>query len=122
MKKIIIVLFLLFAATVVFAQAIDLGAFPAGKWVDSKYNATWEFSKNSIKVTDNKTGESFNFAGQIQNLKLVDGGRSGVGLTFSSSAAGRDYTVTPAAPPSLDLTMVIKRAGLPDATLTLKKQ
>jgi len=119
MKKLIIVLILLFAATMAFAQ-INLGTFPVGKWTDANYDATWEFTSNNIKVTDNKTGESFNFSGKVQDFKVVVDGRQ-PGITFSSDAAGRSYSFK-AALPATDVVMEIERPGLPKYTVTMKKQ
>jgi len=124
MKKLIIVLILLFAATAVFAQSINLGQFPVGKWLDSNYNAIWEFSSNNVKIVDSKTGEVyFEFAGQIQDFKV---GASG-GLppqpvvSFSCSATGRAYSFKTTLP-STDLILEIDRPNLPKYSVTMKKQ
>jgi hypothetical protein len=121
MKKLIVVLVLLFAATVVFGQAIQLGDFPVGKWLDANYDAVWEFSSNNIRVLDSNTGEVYyDFAGMTQNFRV---GVAGIQPTiqFGCSDAGRTYAFR-ALLPGNNLTMEIEREGLPKYTVTLTKQ
>jgi hypothetical protein len=121
MKKLIIVLVLLFAATVVFGQSINLGAFPVGKWLDSNYDAVWEFSSNNIRILSSTDGSVlYNFAGKtIQDFKVfVDGARPG--LSFSCPEAERSYSFKVGS--SSTLIMDIERADLPKYNLTMQKQ
>jgi len=124
MKKLIIVLILLFAATALFAQSINLGQFPVGKWLDSNYNAIWEFSSNNIRILDSKTGQVyFDFDGQIQDFKA---GASGAlppqpVISFSSSATGKAYSFKTTLP-SGDLLLEIDRPNLPKYSVLMKKQ
>jgi len=121
MKKIIIVLFLLFAATVVFAQSIKLpDQFPVGKWKDANYDATWEFTSSSIKVTDNKTGESYSLQGR--NLEPIVGMQPGLKFQNADPNNPRTSYSFKAALPGTDVLMEIERPGLAKYTATLKKQ
>ena len=121
MKKLIIVLVLLLAATALFGQSIQIGSFPPGKWLDSKYDAIWEFSASGLRILDSNTGnEVWNFSGKtIQNFAVAPGRQTE--MTFSCPEAGRSYSFK-AAGTDGDVVMVIKRDGLNDYTVTMKKQ
>jgi hypothetical protein len=121
MKKLIIVLVLLLAATALFAQSVELGAFPVGKWLDANYDAIWEFSSNNIRILDSKTGDvAWDFSGKIQDFKVIADGRQ-TGVSFGCSDAGRVYYFKTALP-GTDLVMDIDRDGKPKYTVTMKKQ
>ena len=121
MKKLIIVLVLLLAATALFGQAINIGSFPPGKWLDAKYDAVWEFSATNIRILDSKTGDvAWDFAGKtIKDFRVFLDGRN-PGISFSCSDAGRSYSFKTGT--GTDLVMVIKRDGLDDYTVTMKQQ
>jgi len=125
MKKLIIVLVLLLAATALFGQ-IKLGAFPSAKFLDSAkggdydYEAVWEFSPNNIRILDTSGNVQWDFAGKtIQNFKVTDEGRQ-VGIAFSCPEAERSYFFK--AGPSGDAVMEIERDGKPKYTVTMKRQ
>jgi len=121
MKKLIIVLVLLLAATALFGQAIKLGAFPTAKFLDANYDAVWEFTANNIRILDSKTGDvAWDFAGKtINDFKVTDEGRQ-MGVAFSCPEAERSYFFK--AGPSGDAVMEIERAGKPKYTVTMKRQ
>jgi len=122
MKKLIVVFVLLFAATTIFAQSIDMGSFPTGTWLDHNYNATWTFAATGItlKTTDGTFTYSFN----SRNMEGFRLSMSGVqpSITFSCDAVGRTY-VFRAALPATDLVMEIDNKALTSKySVTMKKQ
>ena len=124
MKKLIIVLVLLLAATALFGQSIKIGAFPEGKWIDSPkggeydYEAVWEFSANGIRILNTDGSVAWDFAGKtINDFNVSTEGRT-FGLSFSCPEAERSYSFKTTT--STDLVMVIKRSGLDDYTVTMK--
>ena len=122
MKKLIIVLVLLLAATALFGQSIKASAFQPGKWLDANYDAIWEFSASTVRILDSKTGDvAWDFAGKtIQDFNASSEGRSTI-ITFSCPDAGRTYSFKIGSADA-DIVMVIKRDGLKDYTVTMKKQ
>jgi hypothetical protein len=121
MKKLIVVLVLLFAATVVFGQSIQLGRFPAAKFLDSNYDAIWEFTANNIRILDSNTGELYyDFSGMTQDFAVSVEGMTPV-IKFACADAGRSYTFK-ANLSTDEVAMEIDRSGLPRYTVTMKKQ
>jgi hypothetical protein len=137
MKKLIIVLVLLFAATALFGQIgalptapsapavggkINLGNFPAGKWLDSNYDAIWELSSNNLRILDSNSGNVYwDFSDlTIQNFKVGVDGLNPV-ISFSCPEAGRSYSFK-ATPADGSLTLTIERSDQPKYTVTMKKQ
>jgi len=119
MKKFIVVLVLLFAATVVFGQ--DMGKFPAGKWLDPNWDAIWEFSGGGVKILDSKTGDlHYNFAGQMKDLKASLSGIKPV-VTFYCADTEKTYSFT-FNPSNNDVELNIDRVGKPKYTVTMKQQ
>ena len=121
MKKLIIVLVLLLAATALFGQ-INLGSFPAGKWLDPNYDAVWELSATNIRILSSTDGSVlWDFTGKtIQDFKgVLDGGVPAI--TFSCTEAERTYKFKPN-PPSTDVTLTIDRADKPTYSIRMKKQ
>ncbi|WP_461246921.1 hypothetical protein [Treponema sp. R6D11] len=122
MKKLLIVLVLLFAATVVFGQTIKLGTFPVGKWLDPNWDAVWEFSSNNIRILSSTDGSVlYDFSSKtIQNFKVfVDGVQPGI--SFTCPEAERSYSFK-ASLPKTDVVMDIERSDQPKYNLTMKKQ
>jgi hypothetical protein len=122
MKKLIIVLVLLFAAAALFGQSIKIGSFPPGKWLDDRYDAIWEFSTtDGIKILSSTNGSVlWDFAGKtIQDFKITMDGAEPT-ITFSCPEADRSYSFKPRI--NGDLTMVIDRPGLDKDTKVIKKQ
>jgi len=128
MKKLIIVLVLLLAATALFGQTIKLGtAFPSGKYLDApkgemEYEAVWEFIPTGIRIWDTSGNLQWDFDGKsVQDFKAsLDG--SNIVVTFSCPDAGRTYTFTANPSAASTVTMKIERPGLPDYTVKMPKQ
>ena len=121
MKKTIVILVMLLAATALFADPINLGNFPVGKWLDSKYNAVWDFSSGNIRILDKSGAVLYDFSKKtVQNFKVFLDGTS-PGITFSCTEAGRTYKFTKPLTGS-DVIMQIDRAGLPAYKVTMPKQ
>jgi len=119
MKKLVIVLVLLFAATALFAQ-INLGDFPVGKWLDANYSATWSFTSNNITIDSPEYG-SWTFAGKtIQDFRVFMSGMS-PSLSFSCPEAGRSY-VFKVNPTNASIDLEITRSGLPVYAVNMRKQ
>jgi hypothetical protein len=139
-KKIFAVLAVLFVSGAVFAQinvpsAPSIPSIPsasfslppginAGSWVDPNYNATWEITSDNIRILYSNGTVAFDFRGQIQNFKPIIAAQPG--FSFSSSKAGRDYTLTIkpslANPTAPDITLKIVRPNEKDYTVDLKKK
>ena len=125
MKKIIVVLVLLFAMSTVtvFAQSIE------GKWLDSNWDAVWEISASlsatgvnmNVRILDSKNGNLiYNFVNNTQNRSLTMDGINPV-LTFSCADTGRSYRFVSNLP-GTNLTMIITRSNQPDYTVNMPKQ
>ncbi len=113
MKKFLVVLaFLLVASAFVTAESIDLGKFPKGKWLDSNWNAVWEFGADSIRLLDTAGNVLFDFKDKITNFK-VDVGVSEASISFTCKETERKYVFTKGVA-NLDLVMSID----PDWTTT----
>ena len=111
MKKLIIVLVLLLAATALFGQIKLGGAFPSAKFLDAPkggeydYQAVWEFSENNIRILDTSGNVQWDFAGKtIENFKA---GRDekGVVVTFTCPEAERAYTFRVISPNEIEMTI-----------------
>jgi len=89
------------------AGDIDLGNFPVGKWVDSRYEAVWTFSTGNIQLFTTGGDLVFDFDGKVDNFK-VNGSLSGVEITFSCKETGRTYKFVKGVS-NLDLQMVIDK-------------
>jgi len=122
MKKLIIVLVLLLAATALFAQSIKIGAFPAAKWLDDRYDAVWEFTANNIRILSSTDGSVlWDFAGKtINDFKVTVDNSGEPSISFSCTEAERSYSFKPRV--NGDLTMVIERPGMEKNTKVIKKQ
>jgi len=122
MKKLIIVLVLMLAATALFGQSIKLGTFPVGKWLDPNFDTVWEFTSSNIRILSSTDGSVlYDFSGKtIQNFKVfVDGTQPGISFTCPES--GRSYSFK-ASLPKTDVVMEIERSDQPKYSLTMKKQ
>ena len=90
MKKLIVVLLMLFVASAVFAE-IQLGTFPIGQWLDPNYNAVWDFATNNIRILDTNGKVLYNFSDKtINDFRIfLDGLQPGI--SFSCPEAERSY-------------------------------
>ena len=121
MKKLIAVLFILFAASMLFADPIELGNFPVGQWLDPNYDAVWDFSTNNIRIlgTDGKVIYDFSTK-TIQDFKVfVDGTQPGI--SFTCPEAGRSYRFLKPLTNS-NVVMEIERNAKPKYTVNMNKQ
>lgn len=120
MKKLIVLLILLFAASTIFAQSINLGTFPVGQWFDHNYNVVWEFSSDNIKIL-NASGETlYNFNDKVSDFKLTVSGMQPA-ISFKCDEAGRTFLIT-AGIPETDLTLEIGSDDVPKYSVKMQKQ
>lgn len=122
MKKFVIVLVFMFAATALFANPIQLGSFPIGRWLDSNYDAIWEFSTNNIRILDSKSGVVlWDFSTKtIEGFRATISGTSPV-ILFSCPEAGRSYRFTISLSDG-NVTMQIDRTGQPQYSVVMRRQ
>jgi len=122
MKKLVVLLVVFFAVMSLSADPIQLGTFPVGKWLDSNWDAVWEFSSDNIRILGKDGSVLFNFAGKsIQNFKVFLEGVQ-PGISFNCPEAGRSYRFLKAAGINTDVIMEIDRPDLPKYSVTMKKQ
>ncbi len=113
MKRFLAILaFVCIGSALGFAEDIDLGKFPKGKWLDPNWNAVWEFGANSIRLLDTSGNVVFDFKDKITDFK-VDVGASEARISFTCKEAERKYVFTKGVT-DLDLVMKID----PDWTAT----
>jgi len=121
MKKLIVVLVFLFAATALFGQSIQVPDVMIGKWLDHNYDAVWDFSTTNIRILSTSGEVIFDFRGRtIKNFApLLENGVPGV--TFSCDESARTYRfLKPVL--NTDLILEIDRTNLPRYNVTMKKQ
>ena len=121
MKKLIAVFIVLLAATSLFADPIQLGTFPVGKWLDPNYDAVWDFSSDNIRILSKQGKVLYDFSDKtIQDFKVfMDGTQPGI--SFSCPEAGRSYRFLKPLVGS-DLVMDIQRDRKAKYSVTMKKQ
>lgn len=93
MKKLILLLALILSVSLVFADSIDLGKFPRGQWIDSNWNAVWEFGANNIRILDNNGTVMYDFDKKITDFK-VDVTLTQAQISFTCIEAERTYVFT----------------------------
>ena len=121
MKKIFVVLIILLTAVSLSADPIQLGNFPVGQWLDTNYNAVWDFSSNNIRILSPNGTVLYDFSNKtIQDFKVILEGTQ-PGISFTCVESGRAYKFLKPLLGS-DLSMQIKRTGRPDYSVTLKKK
>lgn len=85
--------------------------FNLGSWYDSKWDATWSFESNDIKLY--KGSELIqDFSGKVKDF-TVTAGTKGLVIKFSSDATKRTYQFTKPISIGTDLQMVIDRHDTP---------
>ena len=121
MKKAIVVLIMLLAATALFADSINLGNFPVGQWLDPNYNAVWDFSTGNIRILNTNGAVLYDFSSKtIQNFKVfLDGVNPGI--SFTCPEAGRSYRFVKPLTDST-LLMEIDRTNLAKYKVTMPKR
>ena len=121
MKKLILVLVILLAASALYADSIQLGNFPVGKWLDPNYDAVWDFSTNNIRILGTNGQVLWDFSTKtVQNFKVFLEGTQ-PGISFNCPEAGRSYRFLKPLT-NTDVTMEIERSALPKYSVTMKKQ
>jgi len=121
MKKIIVILIVLLAASSLSADPIYLGNFPLGQWLDANYSAVWDFTSNNIRILSTDGRVLYDFSNKtIQDFKVTMEGTQPI-ISFTCPEAGRSYKFMK---PLLneDMNMRINRHNRPEYTVTMKKQ
>jgi hypothetical protein len=121
MKKLIVVFILLLAAPMLFADTINLGNFPVGQWLDSNYDAVWDFSTGNIRILSTSGAVLWDFSTKtVNNFRVfLDG--TNPGISFTCPEAGRSYRfVKPLT--NNNVILEIDRDGQPKYSVTMPKQ
>ena len=121
MKKFVVVLVFLFAASALFANPIQLGNFPVGRWLDNNYDAIWDFSTNNIRILglDGRVIHDFSTKTNQDFRVFMEGLQPG--FSFSCPEEGRSYRFI-ASLPSTDVVMEIDRPNMPRYSVTMRRQ
>jgi hypothetical protein len=121
MKKLILVLVILLAASALYADPISLGTFPIGQWLDPNYNAVWDFSSNNIRILSTGGEVIWDFSKKtVQNFRVFLDGVT-PGITFSCPEAGKTYRFLKPLT-NTEVTLEIERSGKPKYTVSMKKR
>jgi hypothetical protein len=121
MKKLIAVFIVLLAASSLFASPIQLGTFPVGKWLDSNYDAVWDFASDNIRILDTDGKVLYDFRGKtIQDFKVFMEGTQ-PGISFTCPDTERSYRFLKPLTGS-DVVMEMTRSGMAKYSVTMKKQ
>jgi hypothetical protein len=91
MKKMMAVLIVLLVAMTASAIPLDTGAFPKGKWLDSNYNAVWEFSADNIRILSRSGAVIYDFSQKTVQEFNVFIEANNPGITFSCPESERRY-------------------------------
>ncbi len=107
MKKFLLVILMVAAATVMVHSAdMELGDFPLGKWLDSNWDAVWEFESNNIRILDVDGGVYCDFSEKTIENWSVKPGTKGLVVSFYCPETGKKYQFTKPLT-NLNLLMVI---------------
>jgi len=121
MKKIVLVLVLVFTAASLFAAPIPLGEFPTGRWLDNNYDAIWEFTYNNIRIVSPSGFVYYDFSAKtVENFRFSYDGDN-PRITFSCPEAGRTYRFTIIRPENNAL-MDIDRPNQERYTVNMRRQ
>lgn len=121
MKRAVVCLFVLFVAVSLYANPIQMGNFPVGKWLDPNFKAVWDFSSNNIRIlsTDGKVLYDFSDKTILNYRAFLEGSQPCI--SFSCLEAGRTYRfIKPLS--NTDLIMEIKRSDLPNYSVEMRKR
>ena len=121
MKKLIVILIILFAASTLYADNIQLGTFPIGKWLDPNYDAVWDFSTNNIRILSPGGQVLWDFSTKtVQDFRVfLDGTQPGI--SFTCPEAGRSYRFLKPLT-NTDVVMEIERSAQPKYSINMKRQ
>ena len=107
MKKILLVILMITAATVMVHSAdMKLGNFPLGKWLDSNWDAVWEFESNNIRILGTDGTVYCDFDKKTIDNWSVKPGTKGLVVSFYCPETGKKYAFTKPLT-NLNLLMVI---------------
>ena len=121
MKKLLMVLIILMVGVSLWADPIQLGNFPLGQWLDTNYNAVWDFSSGNIRILSTSGSVLYDFSTKtIQDFEVFLEGTQ-PGISFTCPEAGRSYKFLKPLTSS-DIVMEIERKALPRYSVTMKKQ
>ena len=91
MKKIMLLSILILVGAFAFGQAINLGSFPLGSYVDSNYDAVWEFTSSNIRILSLGGEVLFDFGqNTVRDFRVGLDGTSPM-ITFSCDESQRSY-------------------------------
>lgn len=121
MKRSLLILCLLSLVLLTAAAEINLGEFPVGNWLDSNYNAVWEFTSNNIRILDMQGGLYYDFRTATIEDFMVGGGMDGLELSFYCPETMKTYIFVKGLTGS-SLVMKIQRANKPEYKVTMPKQ
>ena len=107
MKKLFFILLMITTVTIMAqSQSINLGDFPIGKWMDSNWDAIWEFESDNIRILDSEGGVYYDFTGKTIENFTIKPGTSGIVLSFYCKETEKKYIFTKPLT-NLNLKMVI---------------
>ena len=106
MKKLFLIALITLSSTVLFSEGIELGNFPLGNWVDSNWDAVWEFNSGNIRILDTDGALVYDFANKTIVDFKVSPSTSGLKLSFRCEETGKNYEFTKPIT-NLNLQMVI---------------
>jgi len=121
MKKILVVLIILFVAASLSADPINLGNFPVGQWLDANYDAVWDFTSSNIRILSTEGKVLYDFSNKtILDFKVfIEGAQPGI--SFTCPEAGRSYKFLKPLTNS-DLFMEIERSNHVKYSVNMKKR
>jgi len=121
MKKLLVVLIILLAAASLPADPIQLGNLPLGQWLDTNYNAVWDFTSNNIRILSTDGRVLYDFSNKtILDFKIIMEGTQ-PGITFTCVESKRTYKFLKPLTSS-EMVMEINRNYLPTYTIAMKKR
>jgi hypothetical protein len=121
MKKLIAVFIVLLVATSLSADPIQLGSFPVGKWLDSNYDAVWDFASDNIRILSPSGKVLYDFSDKtMKDFKVFMEGTQ-PGISFSCTESERSYRFLKPLTNS-DVLMEINRSGKAKYSVNMKKQ
>ena len=93
-KTFFTVLVIVLLSTMAFAEGIVLGDFLLGKWLDSTWDAVWEFRSGNIRILDTEGGVYYDFDGKTVTDFSIKPSSKGLVLSFGCEETGKEYEFT----------------------------